>query len=56
MPSSSEPKCHTCGLHTDVCLFFECLTITVRKATEGNFQFHLATATIKRFIEPRPVE
>lgn len=49
---SNEPKCHDCGLHVDACTFFEALTISVRKVTEGNFQFHLATATIMRFIDP----
>lgn len=48
----NEPKCHVCGLHTEACVFFEALTISVRKVTDGNFQFHLATLTIARFINP----
>lgn len=48
----NEPKCHVCGLHVDACTLFEALTISVRKVTEGNFQIHLATATITRFINP----
>ena len=48
----NEPKCHICGLHTDACAFFEALTTTVRKVTEGNFQVHVATAAIARFIAP----
>lgn len=51
MADRREPKCHGCGLHVDVCSFIKALATSVRKVTDGNFQIHLATATIVRFCE-----